>query len=121
MKILSKIKIQKSCNRCDVIVGDSESIEKLECVDYRSNCDTQSLLEKKLKLPIRDCILPGPNEPLLVKQRKLRYQGLCRKTCDQCNDVIFKGNEPIKSKHGKIFYREISVSVKNNFLRSDLR
>lgn len=93
---------QKSCNRCDVIVGDSENIERLDCVDYRSNCDTQSLLEKTLKLPIKDCALPGPNEPLLVKQRKLRYQGLCRKTCNQCDDIIFKGNEPVESKHDPI-------------------
>jgi len=95
---------QKSCNRCDVIVADVASVTKLDCVDYQTNCDTQSLLEKALRLPIKDCAAPREDEPLLAKQRKLRYQGLCRKTCNQCDDVIFKSDvvESAPSKHDPI-------------------
>merc|ERR1719159_1532707 len=63
---------QKSCDRCDVIVGDSESIEKLECVDYRSNCDTQRLLEKTLKLPIKVTILFS-KEMSQLSQNTIRF------------------------------------------------
>jgi len=93
---------QKTCNRCGVIVADTEQIEKLECQDFRTNCNQQNLLEKKLGLPIKECQPPSQNEPLLVKQRKLKFQGLCRKTCNQCDDVIFQGNEAEKPYHDPI-------------------
>lgn len=82
---------QQSCGRCDVIVADE--IEPLKCVDFRSNCDRQNLLEKKLGLPIKECTPTRPDESILIKQRKLTFQNLCRKTCGLCDDVIFGRKE----------------------------